>query len=261
MKNAINSKQEIEAAPNGVTVTQKDLVTFLLNVAIVRPVFVWGAPGIGKSSLVEEFSEKIGLDCVALLGSQLAPEDIIGIPQIVDGKYQFCPPRMIAREKPYCLFLDEFNACSQEVQKAFYSLIHEKRIGEYRMPEGSLVISAGNRAQDEAIFRPLSSALINRMVHVHLEVSLQDWLDWAKDNSIHPTILSYIEKHPDQLLSKPGKPEKPFSTPRAWHMLSDAVKEFGTDISQSYIEILASGCLSPDHATTFIKYIQKDMAN
>lgn len=46
------------------------------------------------------------------------------------------------------LFLDELNACSQEVQKAFYSLIYEKRIGEYYLPEGSIVIGAGNRAQD-----------------------------------------------------------------------------------------------------------------
>ena len=41
---------------------------------------------------------------------------------------------MIARDEPYVLFLDELNACSHEVQKAFYSLIHERRIGEYALP-------------------------------------------------------------------------------------------------------------------------------
>ena len=45
----------------------------------------------------------------------------------------------------------ELNACSHEVQKAFYSLILERRIGEYHLPEGSIVIGAGNRAQDNAI--------------------------------------------------------------------------------------------------------------
>ncbi len=258
MSSIVNQKSEMDAAPNGVTVAQNELVSFLLNVAVVRPVFIWGPPGIGKSSLVESFAEQIGLECVALLGSQLTPEDIIGIPQIVDGKYQFCPPRMIAKEKAYCLFLDEFNACSQEVQKAFYSLIHERRIGEYNMPEGSIIISAGNRAQDEAIFRPLSSALINRMVHVHLQISVQDWMDWAKDNGVHPSVTKYIEKHPDQLLSRPGKPEKPFSTPRAWHMLSDSIKEFGPKLSPSYVSILTSGCLSPDHAIEFVKFFEKE---
>ncbi len=57
------------------------------------------------------------------------PEDLIGVPQIVDGCSRFCPPVSIARKDPYCLFLDELNACSHEVQKAFYSLIHERRIG------------------------------------------------------------------------------------------------------------------------------------
>ena len=67
-----------------ITLTQKQPAKFLLNVAIVRPVFIWGgAPGIGKSSLVTQFADAVGLPNVSLLGSQLAPEDIIGVPQIV----------------------------------------------------------------------------------------------------------------------------------------------------------------------------------
>ena len=109
----------------GISVTQKQLSHFLLQVAVRRPVFIWGPPGIGKSALVQQFAFQVGLPCVSLLGSQLAPEDIIGVPQIIDGYSRFCPPRMIARSDPYCLFLDELNACSHEVQKSFYSLIHD----------------------------------------------------------------------------------------------------------------------------------------
>src|SRR5690349_13826595 len=88
------------------TVTQKQLFDFLLNVAPVRPVFIWGPPGIGKSALVQQFAAAVGLPCVSLLGSQLAPEDLIGVPQITEGVSRFCPPSMIARADPYCLFLD-----------------------------------------------------------------------------------------------------------------------------------------------------------
>jgi MoxR-like ATPase len=56
------------------TLTQRQLSDFLLNVAVVRPVFIWGPPGIGKSALVERFADEVGLPCVSLLGSQLAPE-------------------------------------------------------------------------------------------------------------------------------------------------------------------------------------------
>lgn len=119
-----------------ITVDQTQLKDVLLNVGLVRPVFIWGAPGIGKSSIVEEFAAELGLPCVCLTGSQLAPEDLIGVPQILDGTSVFCPPRSLVRKEPFCLFLDELNACSLEVQKAFYSLILECRIGEYHLPEG-----------------------------------------------------------------------------------------------------------------------------
>ena len=238
------------------TLTQKQLSDFLLNVAVVRPVFVWGPPGVGKSSLVQAFAAQVGLECVSLLGSQLAPEDILGVPQIVDGTSRFCPPRTIARDKPYCLFLDELNACSHEVQKSFYSLIHERRVGEYELPAGSVVIGAGNRAQDSAIVKPMSSALLNRMVHVHLKVSHRDWLDWAHANGIHPWVTEYIQTRPDHLWTQPPKHEEPFSTPRSWHMLSDALKEYGDRLNDELLEVLAFGCLSPSHATQLKAFVK-----
>jgi hypothetical protein len=229
----------------------------LLNTAVVRPVFIWGAPGIGKSSIVEQFAADMGIPCVSLLGSQLAPEDIIGVPQIIDGKSVFCPPRIIARDKPYCLFLDELNACSQEVQKSFYSLIHDRRIGEYFLPQGSIVIGAGNRAQDNAIVKPMSSALINRMFHVELIASPRDWLEWAGSHNIHPHILEYISLRPDHLWRQPPKTEEPFSTPRSWHILSDILHSFGDSISDTQLDILVSGCLSPSHAVQFRAFIKQ----
>ncbi len=239
------------------SVTPSQLAELLLNVAVVRPVFIWGAPGIGKSSLVTQFAEQLGLPCVSLLGSQLAPEDLIGVPQITDGVSRFCPPAQIARKEPYCLFLDELNACSHEVQKAFYSLIHERRIAEYELPAGSIVIGAGNRAQDSAIVKPMSSALLNRMVHVHLQVSHRDWMAWARGNSLHSHVLTYLELRPDHLWSPPPKHEEPFSTPRSWHMLSDALHQYGDRLRDEDLENLAYGCLSPHHAGQLKAFIKQ----
>lgn len=75
------------------SVTQNEVAEILLNIATVRPVFLWGAPGIGKSALVEKFAEDVGLPCVSMLGSQLAPEDIIGIPRINGETSEFLPRR------------------------------------------------------------------------------------------------------------------------------------------------------------------------
>ena len=239
------------------SVTQNELLDVLLNIAPIRPVFIWGAPGIGKSALVEQFAETVGLPCVSLLGSQLAPEDIIGIPQIRGETSEFLPPKMIARKEPYVLFLDELNACSQEVQKAFYSLIHERRIGEYHLPKGSVVIGAGNRSNDGAIVKTMSSALINRMFHVQLKANPDQWLQWAYENHLHPWITDYISQRPDHLFSEPPKTEEPYSTPRSWHMLSDALKAYGAgeqEISEDTLRVLAYGSVSASHAGMFLAY-------
>lgn len=241
------------------SVTQGELLEILLNIAPSRPVFIWGAPGIGKSALVEKFACEVGLPCVSLLGSQLAPEDIIGIPQIRGDVSEFLPPKMIARKEPYVLFLDELNACTQEVQKAFYSLIHERRIGEYHLPEGSVVIGAGNRSQDGAIVKTMSSALVNRIFHVQLKVNTQEWLQWAYEEGLHPWVLDYITERPDHLFTEPPKTEEPYSTPRSWHMLSDALKEYRAgeeerSISQETLRVLAYGCVTASHAGMFLAF-------
>lgn len=240
-----------------ITVRQEELLEILLNVAPVRPVFIWGAPGIGKSALVEEFASEVGMPCISLLGSQLAPEDIIGIPRINGETSEFLPPKMIARKEPYVLFLDELNACSQEVQKAFYSLIHERRIGEYHLPEGSIVVGAGNRSTDSAIVKTMSSALLNRMFHIQLKADAGQWIKWASKNSLHPWVIDYIIQRPDHLFSDPPKTEEPFSTPRSWHMLSDALTEYGAgkrEISADTLKMLAYACLTPSHAGMFLAY-------
>ncbi|GAA1606811.1 ATP-binding protein [Catellatospora bangladeshensis] len=241
---------------SALTLTPAQLPDLLLHVAVVRPVFVWGAPGIGKSSLVRAFADSLGLPCVTLVGTQLAAEDLIGVPELRDGRSRFAPPEMIARSEPYCLFLDELNASSPEVQKAFYSLILDRRIGAYELPAGSIVIGAGNRATDNALARPMASALVNRLLHLHLRASAVDWLGWAGGAGVHPWVLDYLTQRPDHLWVQPPKTEEPFSTPRAWHMLSDALHSYGEDIVEETLRLLAYGTLTPAHASGFCAYVK-----
>ncbi len=157
------------------------------------------------------------------------------------------------------LFLDELNACNHEIQKAFYSLIHERRLGEYRLPTGSVVIAAGNRAEDNAIVKPLSSALVNRMVHVQLWVSVPEWLLWAAGQELHPWVIDYIRHRPDHLCAPAPKVEEPFSTPRSWHMLSDQLQELVSqdEVSERMLEAATAGCLSPIHAGQFRAFVKQ----
>src|SRR2546423_12316720 len=129
-------------------------------------------PGVGKSETVYEGARDAGLPCRSLLGTQIAPEDVSGIPRIIGERSVFCPPRILLPERPepFCLFLDELPACAPDIQKAFYSLLLERRLGEHALPRGTWVVSAGNRMQDRALVRALSSALVNRVFIIHVRV-------------------------------------------------------------------------------------------
>lgn len=246
---------------NAIELNSTELLEFLLNAAIHRPVFIWGSPGIGKSTLVNHFAKEIDYECVTLLGSQLAPEDLIGIPQIKDGVSKFFPPSLIVRDKPFLLFIDELNTASPEIQKAFYSLILDKKIGEYHLPKDSIIIGAGNRTQDSALVNQMPSALINRMIHIQMKVSVKDWLDWAQNNGIHHLVIDYIKARPFHLYTKiPPTREEPFSTPRSWEYVSDVLKSFSQNdenIKDNLLDALLYGTISQDHAKGFKAYMKQ----
>jgi hypothetical protein len=119
----------------------------------------------------------------------------------------FCPPRLLLPERPeaFCLFLDELPACAPDVQKAFYSLLLERRLGEHELPKGTWVVAAGNRAQDRALVRSMSSALVNRVTILHVRVDVDEWLDWARRHRVRPEILSFIAYLPDALIARFGR--------------------------------------------------------
>lgn len=214
-----------------IPLTPPELGLLLRSLPAHRTLFVWGPPGVGKSAIVREASTALGLPCVTLLGTQLAPEDLIGVPRIksIDEAKQkfateFCPPIGILRSEPFVLFVDELNSAVPDVQKAFYSLILDRRLGDYALPAGSRVVAAGNRIEDRALVRTMASALSNRMVHVALEPSAQAWIAWGARVGVHPLVLAFVRARPERLFETPPDDATPaYPTPRSWHMLSDAL--------------------------------------
>src|SRR6185295_18210322 len=215
--------------PPMLSLTPPELVELLMTLPPDRTPFIWGPPGIGKSALVREAAVFLDLPCVTLLGTQIAPEDLIGVPRIlpVEGggfATEFCPPKSILRAEPFLFFIDELNSAVPDVQKAFYSLILDRRLGDYLLPAGSRVVGAGNRVEDRALVRPMATALSNRMVHVALTADAEAWLAWGANSGVHALVLAFIRARPDRLFELPPTDATPaYPTPRAWHMLSDAI--------------------------------------
>src|SRR5688572_15895906 len=163
------------------TVTLGQAKAMIRGMAQQQSFLLLSPPGVGKSDMVYQAAADAKLPCRSLLGTQIAPEDVSGVPYIVGERSVFCPPRVLLPEKPepFCLFLDELPACTPDVQKAFYSLLLERRVGEHHLPAGTWVVAAGNRIEDRSLVRALSSALINRVTILRVRVDTKEWLAWA----------------------------------------------------------------------------------
>lgn len=242
------------------TVTISEAKAIITSMAHRQSVLLLSAPGVGKSDAVRQAAEAEGLPCTSLLGTQIAPEDVSGIPRIVGERSVFCPPRILLPENPapFCLFLDELPACSPDIQKAFYSLLLERRIGEHRLPEGTWVVAAGNRVEDKALVRSLSTALINRVVILQVSVDVNEWVLWAKSHGVREEIIAYILFNRDALQRSIPDVPMPFSTPRAWAQLSQALDllEKKGQLNDKLQEVLAYGTVSAQDAAAFTVYHQ-----
>ena len=83
--------------------TPPELVELLVTLPADRTPFIWGPPGIGKSALVRDAAEFLDMPCVTLLGTQIAPEDLIGVPRIRSAeRVERASSPSSARPRPSC---------------------------------------------------------------------------------------------------------------------------------------------------------------
>lgn len=243
------------------TVTQNELLQLLHDVGTKRPVFIWSPPGTGKSALVQRFAAERGMACISLLGSRFSSDEIPGDSSEVGGISRNILLEMAARTDPYVLFLDELNISSREAQKRIYSLVHERVLDGIALPEGSIIIGAGNAPADDGTDRELYPALINIMFHVCLRASPDEWLEWAASAGVHKCVMGYIRQNPDHLFSPIPQTAEPYSTPRSWHMLSDVLNEYSAEkkgLPENLLRALVYGAVSADHAKNFLEYISRN---
>ena len=124
------------------------------------PVFVWGPPGAGKSSIVQHVAQAERMRVIDIRAPLLDPTDLRGIPTVSDGSARWCPPSFLPSEpEPGILFFDELNAAPAMVQASLYQLTLDRRVGEYVLPEGWRIVAAGNRAEDRAVVFRMPSTL------------------------------------------------------------------------------------------------------
>ena len=229
---------------------------------------IWGPPGVGKSQTVKQVADKMFGPKVKqrpVVGAKTLPEhfidlrlplldavDLRGIPTVQDGRTLWVPPAFLPRSGKGVLFLDELVQAMPIVQSAGSSLVLDRKIGEYTLPNGWAVIAAGNRETDRAATQRMPSHLANRFTHLNYEVHLEDWVTWAFQHDIEPAVIAFLNFRPE-LLHKFDPKVKAFPTPRSWEFVSRIMQQ-GMD-DECFLETI-NGTVGEDAALQFTGFFR-----
>lgn len=185
-----------------------------------QPVFLWGSPGCGKSSVVRQLAAALKLPLQDIRALLLDPVDLRGLPFLgKDGRSQWATPDFLPTSGSGILFLDELNAAPAMVQASCYQLVLDRKLGEYTLPDGWAIVAAGNRDSDRAVTTRMPTPLRNRFVHLDFEVDLQEWSEWALQTGIRPEVIAFLRFRPE-LLSAFDRDQNAFPSPRSWEFVS-----------------------------------------
>jgi hypothetical protein len=218
-----------------------------------RAVYLWGPPGSGKSAVVREAADDLKLDLVDVRATLLDPVDLRGLPRLLDDTAVWCPPAFLPKGGAGLLFLDELAQAAPLVQAACLQLTLDRRVGEYELPDGWAVVAASNRAEDRAGTHRLISPLLNRFVHLDLEVSADDWQGWAVAANVAPEVRAFLRYRPGLLFQfDPATNPRAFPTPRSWQFVADALPATPVDL---LLHVVA-GCVGDGPAAEFLGFLR-----
>jgi hypothetical protein len=153
------------------------------------------------------------------------------------------------------LFFDELNLSPPSIQAVAYQLILDRKIGDYTLPSGWVIISAGNRIEDRCNVFDMSSALCNRFIHADLDIpSVSDWTDWATTHNIDSRIVAFINFKADSLYKANDKNKsKSFPTPRSWAFCSRLISDRKYDKG---VERLISSSVGEGTSKEFVGFLR-----
>ena len=211
------------------TIRPSDLIKEIkANALADMPTMIWGGPGEGKSEIVYAVAEKeLNAKMFEIRANLFDPVDVRGglkVVEMEDGTYR--TRYGVPEDYPdtdyqgaVLIFIDELSTAPKATQNSLLQLLTTKKIGTYKCPPNTIFVAAGNRASDRAAVHEMPTPVKDRFAHFTLETHVDDWVAWAVNNDIDPSIVSFIRYRPG-LLSSVDATQNAFPTPRSWANVS-----------------------------------------
>lgn len=229
-----------------------------------RASMLWGTRGVGKSSIVRQVAAHFDVPLVDLRLTTIEPVDIRGAIYADDvlGKTVWFPPEFLpsADQPAGILFLDELTAADQRLQISAYSLILDRRVGHYRLPDGWQVIAAGNASFHGAVSHDMGTALADRMFHFNVQTTIDAFLAHAIAMDFAPEVMAYLRIRPDKLDDTQAQLAHDHlvgTSPRGWEDLSNILK---SGLSDEARRLFVQGRIGAANAAEFFGVLREIQA-
>ena len=240
----MNIKQAKEQIQNAMKAyfTKDPFGNYLIPIERQRPIFLMGPPGIGKTAIMEQVAAELGVGLVSYSMTHHTRQSALGLPFIEKKIYggveysvsEYTMSEIIASVydmmertglKEGILFLDEINCVSETLAPAMLQFLQYKIFGRHRVPEGWIVVTAGNPPEYNNSVREFDIVTWDRLKRIDVEPDYDVWKEYAYKKGIHPAILTYLDiKKSDFYKIETTVDGKSFVTARGWSDLSDMMK-------------------------------------
>ena len=178
-----------------------------------RPLILMGPPGIGKTAIVAQIAERLGINFVSYSITHHTRQSALGLPYIDDATFsgrsykvsRYTMSEIIAAThdaiaetgvREGILFLDEVNCASETLAPAMLQFLQYKTFGQHRLPAGWVIVCAGNPPEYNRAARDFDPAMMDRMKRIDIEPDLDVWMDYATAHGMHPAITTYLTNKP-----------------------------------------------------------------
>jgi len=236
----VNIKQAKEHIKNSVQLYLKkdEYGEYRIPVVRQRPIFLLGSPGIGKTAIMEQIAQELGIALVSYSMTHHTRQSALGLPFITHKSYkgfefdisEYTMSEIIASVyevmeqsgiEEGILFLDEINCVSETLAPSMLQFLQYKVFGRHRVPDGWVIVTAGNPPEYNKSVREFDVVTMDRMKLVEVEADYATWKEYALRQGIHSAVTTYLDmKKNDFYRVETTVGGKSYVTARGWEDLS-----------------------------------------
>lgn len=240
----MNIKQAKEQIKNAMTAyfTKDERGNYVVPLHKQRPIFLMGPPGIGKTAIMEQVAGELGVGMLSYSMTHHTRQSALGLPYIAHKNYggreymvsEYTMSEIIASiydlmeetgVKEGILFLDEINCVSETLAPIMLQFLQYKVFGRHRVPEGWVVVTAGNPPEYNNSVREFDIVTWDRLKRIDVEPDFDVWKEYAYKTGVHAAVLTYLEiRKADFYQIASTIDGKRFVTARGWDDLSQMLK-------------------------------------